>query len=163
MAVCGLVELKLEEYIMRRFLLIALGCLAFSDAVGQGFYAVSRVTAMAPARGGGFFGLQGLGPAQRRTPTTTTYQTLGPTVARKTTASPTQSTEITRLRVAGIRQRAMAGSVVDQYRMGVVMVRGTLGRPDLEGGKHWFELAARHNYAPAKAALAHLEKQRNLQ
>lgn len=146
---------------MRTFLLITLGWLVVSDATGQGFYAVSRVTAMAPARGV-FFGLQGFGPVQRRTPSTSTYQTFGPIIAGEKKDSQTQGREATRLRVAGIRQRAMAGSVADQYRMGVVLVRGTLGRPDLKGGTHWLKLAADRNYGPAKAALAHLEKRKNL-
>ena len=148
--------------VMRVFrVCLTLWLLAPTSSWAQGFYGVTRVTPMAPARGV-FFGSQGLGAGSRVTPTVSTFRTPGPLLAKrakvdsgKTKAS---SDRLEPQVLALIRKRASQGSMVDQYRMGLVFARGLAGKRDLELARRWFAVAAERRYAPAISALKALNR-----
>lgn len=129
-----------------------------TTAWAQGFHAVSRVTPMAPARGV-FFGVQGIGPRPKFTPTVTTYRGPGPVAQGSKPKTANGSGSVIDPQVlAGIRNRAIRGSAVDQYRMGLLFVRGQLGERDLRKAERWIAIAAARNYAPAIAALKRIRE-----
>ena len=119
---------------------------------------------MAPARGV-FFGLQGIGARARVTPTVSTFRTPGPLVADgraqgviRQSKGGRHSELMDATTLATIRQRAIRGSIVDQYRMGLVFARGLAGTRDLKLARRWFAVAARGRYSPAVTALQSLQR-----
>ena len=140
--------------------LAVVACLSLEMAVltqsvmGQGFYGVSRVTPMAPARGL-FFSAQGIGPRPKLTPTVSTFRSPGPLLAEAKKSTATKDRMDPKV-LAKIRARAVRGIALDQYRMGLILARGLMGEADMVQAKRWFTAAAERKYAPAVAALKHL-------
>ncbi len=122
---------------------------------------------MAPARGL-FFGSQGIGPQVRVTPTVSTVRAPGPLVAdgkardgNGKAGIESHSERMDSATLAAIRKRASQGSVVDQYRMGLVFARGLAGTRDLKLARRWFAVAAHSRYSPAVVALQSLQRHEN--
>lgn len=137
---------------------VGLSMICSAATFGQGFYGVSRVTPMAPARGV-FFAVQGIGPVPRVTPTVSTYRGPGPVAQQeKTSQEGANSGRLDPKLLARTRARAVRGSVADQYRMGLIFARGLLGERDLVQARHWLAAAAHGKYRPAVVALAHLNE-----